>query len=352
MEKRTIQYLDTLRALATFGVIVIHVSTPALKMNFSKNADYFFIANLIDSMVRCIVPVFLMLTGATMLGRNYGSVSEFYRKRIQRVLVPFVFWMFLYWVYFWIKLPIKKQPHDFAGIVQWALNLLYEGGISKHFWYFYMILAVYFAIPYMARLVQRLNRSTLLVGLLVWAVICYLLRDIPVNMYSWKLTDLPGKLLGWTLHSGYIVLGYYVFTLAPFTRKHRLFALSVYGLTIVVCAVLTWYFSRKTGKLDLSIYGYIKPNTIVQSIAFFLMLKDMEFRNPILLFIQEKVCRHSYGIYLAHVMALSLFFDYGFYWKIGNPLWSVWFVSVCALVLCYLFVFLLHKLPYGKYVSG
>lgn len=352
MAKQTIQYLDTLRALATFGVIVIHVATPAMKMNFGKNADYFLIANIIDSAVRCIVPVFLMLTGATMLGRRYDSVSDFYQKRIQRVLVPFVFWMLLYWAYFWIKLPVKKQPHDLVGIVQWALNLLYEVGISKHFWYFYMILAVYFAIPYMARLVQMLNRRTLLIGLVVWAAVCFLLRDVPTNMYSWKLQDLPGKLLGWTLHSGYIVLGYYVFTLNAFRRSHRLAALSLYALTIMLCSGLTWYFSKNAGKLDLFMYGYIKPNTIVQSVAFFLMVKDLTFRNKILLYLQNKVCTHSYGIYLAHVMALSFFFDHGFYWKVGNPLWSVWFVSICALIVCYLFVFLLHKLPYGKCVSG
>ena len=39
MGKTNIQYFDTLRAWATLGVIIIHVATPALKMNFGKNDD-------------------------------------------------------------------------------------------------------------------------------------------------------------------------------------------------------------------------------------------------------------------------------------------------------------------------
>jgi len=63
-----IEWLDTLRALAMLGVIIIHISTPILKMSYAKNMGYWWIGDILDSAVRFSVPLFLLLSGATMLG--------------------------------------------------------------------------------------------------------------------------------------------------------------------------------------------------------------------------------------------------------------------------------------------
>lgn len=352
MGKPTIQYFDTLRAWATLGVIIIHVSTPALKMNFGKNDEFWWIANIIDSAVRGIVPLFLMLTGATMLGRQYNNIGDFYKKRLQRVFVPFLFWMVLYWVYFWIKLPVKKQPHELIPILEWAYKLLTNTGISKHFWYFYMILAVYLFVPYLARLVQKASRNQLIGFIVVWALFCYATRGISMNMYGWTVAAFPGKLLGWFVHAGYLVVGYYLATLPASSARFRWTSAGVFILSVVSCASFTWYFTRQSGKLDLSMYGYVKPNTILQAMALFLMIKDSQISNKVYLWVQNQVCTNSYGIYLAHVIALNVLFDNGYYWKIAYPAISIPLVSLTALLMCYVFVFLLRKVPGGQYVAG
>ena len=93
--KSVVQYLDSLRALATIGVILIHISSPLVNMTWSKNMPYWWVGNVADSLVRFAVPVFLMLSGATMLGKEY-SLTDFYKKRFLRVFLPFVFWLGMY----------------------------------------------------------------------------------------------------------------------------------------------------------------------------------------------------------------------------------------------------------------
>src|ERR1035437_1784180 len=125
---KKIQWLDTLRALAMFGVIIIHVSTPVVKMMYGKNMEYWWIGNIVDSAVRFSVPLFLMLSGATMLGKEYNLI-DFYKKRISRVLFPILFWMIAYWVYRWLSLNPKSQPHTYYSIIDWGINLFLKEGI-------------------------------------------------------------------------------------------------------------------------------------------------------------------------------------------------------------------------------
>ena len=86
MPNRTpkILYYDALRALATIAVIIIHVSSPLVNMAWSKNMPYWWFGNFFDSSVRFAVPIFIMLTGATLLGREF-KLSYYYKHRINRV---------------------------------------------------------------------------------------------------------------------------------------------------------------------------------------------------------------------------------------------------------------------------
>ena len=70
---------------------------------------YWWVGNVADSLVRFAVPVFLMLSGATMLGKEY-SLTDFYKKRFLRVFLPFVFWLGMYWIYRWAMLKPASRP--------------------------------------------------------------------------------------------------------------------------------------------------------------------------------------------------------------------------------------------------
>ena len=84
--ENNIEWLDSLRALAIIGVIMIHISSPVVKMSYGGNMIYWWIGNIINSSIRFAVPVFLMISGATMLNREY-KLGEFYKKRIEECLL-------------------------------------------------------------------------------------------------------------------------------------------------------------------------------------------------------------------------------------------------------------------------
>lgn len=90
-----IVWMNNLRALATFSVIVLHVTFPILYNYGTININDWQVGNFFDSLVRFCVPVFLMLTGALLLGKPI-EIASFFKKRFVRVLFPFLFWSSIY----------------------------------------------------------------------------------------------------------------------------------------------------------------------------------------------------------------------------------------------------------------
>jgi surface polysaccharide O-acyltransferase-like enzyme len=349
-ERNNIEGLDSLRAIATIGVIVIHTATPVVKMSFGDNPFYWWVGNLYDGCVRFSVPMFLMLSGATLLHKEY-RLSDYFRRRFTRVLLPFLFWMVVYWIFRWSVLPAKEQPHDFLPVVQWAGQLFANEGISKHFWYVYMILFLYLFIPFMGKCLRKLNNKYLLVIVLCWAIALLLLRNIPLNFYRWD-GNWDTRLLAYLEMAGYLVMGFYLQRMSLDKTWIKLVAAVVFLLTIGVVSGFTWWLSKWPKTLDISLYGNLTINTILQTASLFILLKDSRCSSRIVLWIQQRISNYSYGIYLAHIMILGICFNHGIFWTMGNPLWTLPLMILLLLIISSVIVLLLRKLPYGRYISG
>jgi len=173
-----------------------------------------------------------------------------------------------------------------------------------------------------------------------------------MNLYGWTADAWSSKLAGWALHSGYLVLGYYLSQLPIFHKTERLYAMLVFITSIASCAVLTYLFSRQAHKQDLSMYGYLKLNTIIQSVSIFLMQKDKTVNNKITLWLQKEISDFSYGIYLVHIIIIGVLYNLKFYKTFPNPLVSIPLIFSITLLASYIIILMLRKIPGGKYISG
>ncbi len=343
-----IQYLDTLRAFATIAVIIIHVSSPVLNMAYLKQMDSWWIGNIFSSISRFAVPMFLMLSGATLLNKTY-SLSEFYKKRLLRVFVPLLFWMPVYWVFRWVMLSPKIQPNTLDGIIRWAVDLFLNEGISKHLWYVYMILFLYIFIPFISKAVQKASNRILLVFLLCWVVLCILTYNLNLSFYKWT-GDYQYKLLGYIEYSGFLILGYFLSKINFKGNKYTF--LFVYVLTIVISALIAYFSSKHDQRLNLRIYSYFSLNTIVQAVAVFMFIKEIAIKHKISDKLITTISTYSYGIYLVHIIVIGVLFRNGIYWSFANPLISLPLLTAFVLTISWLIIFLIRKIPGGKYVAG
>lgn len=98
METKRIVFLDYLRAIACFMVILVHVCEAFYfnldGISFSSNADRWWIS-FIDSSLRPCVPLFIMAS-AYLLVPLKDSTPVFFKRRFTRVCIPFIVWGLLY----------------------------------------------------------------------------------------------------------------------------------------------------------------------------------------------------------------------------------------------------------------
>ncbi|HEY6915349.1 MAG TPA: hypothetical protein VI413_11785, partial [Paludibacter sp.] len=98
--------------------------------------------------------------------------------------------------------------------------------------------------------------------------------------------------------------------------------------------------------------SYLSINTIIQSIALFVWIKDISSRSKYSSLIQSNISSYSYGIYLVHIMAIGILFQNGIYWNFAHPLLSLPLLTIGVLICSFLIIFVLRKIPFGKYIAG
>lgn len=345
-----IQYLDSLRTMATVGVILIHITSPLMNMTWNRNMPYWLMGDFATSLVRFAVPVFLLLSGATLLGKDY-SLKDFYLRRFSRVVIPFLFWLPVYWIFRWTTLKPQQQPHDFQSIMDWAVELFLHEGVSKHFWYVYMIIFIYLAIPFIRKTIRQLSINHLIIISFIWIIFAYFIKNTPMNAYGWNGNFLH-KFTGYFTYSGYLILGYTLTKIDTSKYHIRNWSAFVFVATWMIAALGSYFLSMNGQKQNLILHGYLHPNTIFQAVSLFLLLKDIHIQNPFILKIQNTISQYSYGVYLVHIIVLGILWNNRIYWNITHPLLSLPLLTIVTLLTSWCIIYLLRKIPGGKHISG
>lgn len=148
-QKTKIAYLELLRIIASFFVIVNHTNsgvflakTPGSGTWWASVA-YFFAC-------KTAVPVFLMITGALMLGRV--EENQKHVKRFVRILLDLVIFSVIYSVYY----------HHVAGTPTTLIEILkrmYQINITNSFWYLYLYLGMIVMLPLLQRMSVKIGRN-------------------------------------------------------------------------------------------------------------------------------------------------------------------------------------------------
>lgn len=109
------------------------------------------------------VPLFVMISGALLLGRD-ESLSLFFRKRTGRILLPWVFWIGVYVIID----GVLHQKHP--GSLSLWLQYLYEMFFSR-FWFLPMIFGLYLLTPILKILISGAKKYQLIYALILWYVV-------------------------------------------------------------------------------------------------------------------------------------------------------------------------------------
>jgi len=326
--------LSFLRILATFSVIIIHVSAP-LVVRFGEISFFDWnVANFFDSISRYSVPMFFMISGSLLLSKDYGIVG-FLKKRLGKIVPPFLFWSLIYSLFNRYVL-----NNELLVITKVVKDIFY--GSEYHLWFIYALIGVYLITPILRKWIKSASQKEILYVLVIW--ILTLIIGIPgMRIYFPKidLSYFSGFL-------GYFVLGYY---LKQFGTKEKFIPVLSILLGVIITISATYIFTIKNGKFYEYFYEYLSLNALFVASGIFLLFNKMTNSNERINSIVFKLNQSCFGIYLIHPLVLKLFALISFDVYILSPIISILIVSLTCFLFCFFIISCFKKLKYGYLIS-
>jgi surface polysaccharide O-acyltransferase-like enzyme len=336
-------------------VIGIHASGSVAQGDTTYDTWYWWSANLYDSLCRPAVPLFIMLSGFLLLGKDY-PLGDFLKRRFSRVLVPALFWMIVFSIY-------NYFAHNDPATVQIALKYIVERNVHYHLWFIYLIIGLYLLYPIIRPWVRTAREQDYWYFFAVCAFGTWGLKilatffDLHVGLYFELFTN----------HAGTFVLGYYLGQKMPsdvppganplitpwrLTRKQLIW---IAASLIVVCtgvtAVGSWWFSITNGnKFFLYFYDYLTPNVGIATIGWFI-LAQLTFQRSNLLEVEKEFATASFGIYFVHVLVLDWWSRAGYWSYKYHPAVCIPAIVCLVTMVSFLAIVLIRGLPGGKKVT-
>ena len=335
-------WADNLRAIATIAVVVVHVSGSILYEYGNINDSIWWAGNIADGISRFCVPIFLMLTGALLLSRKI-ELTTFLKKRLSRIFLPFVFWSIIYIVY---NLAFSPPSGEILSIKETALYIFHKmkSGASFHFWYIYMILGIYLFIPIINKWIIHSSKKEILYYLIIWLITVF------VSFPFIKLYFPNIDLLYFSGYLGYPVLGYFLSKINFNRIKLIASLLFILGSTITIIG--TYILTKYNGEFNKVFYSYLSINVISAASGLFLLIKHSKIKATRINTVVKLISKYSYGIYLSHILIIKVLSKFGVTGYSNYPILSIFITTFSSILLSLFIVYLINKIPYGKYISG
>jgi surface polysaccharide O-acyltransferase-like enzyme len=343
-------WIDNVRVIATIAVIMVHVATPAVFTKYSPNSSgnsVWWIGNMYDSLCRFCVPVFVMLTGSLLLPQTI-SLSNFLKKRLNRILLPFLFWSLIY-LFFNLALKFRDEGTQVAiqHIGPWLLSQLTQG-TAPHLWYVYMIIGLYLFIPVIQPWVSKASNIAILFFLAVWFI------TLLFHQQTWLNANSPLDLRYFTGYAGYLVFGYFISERLVISKAILYSAILLFVTGVALTLAGTYIYTHDQGTFSHAFYEYLTFNVLFAAIGIFIIIKNKQTtsNSDALSKVRTIVSRYGYGIYLSHLLVISVLSHFKIDYSLIAPLIGIPLTTLICLLISALMVYIINKLPYGKYISG
>lgn len=337
-----IVYLDILNIIACIAVVCMHVNGTAVN-TFARSGNWLF-SLFVDCVCYFAVPVFFMITGATLIDyRKRYDTKVFVKKRVNRTMIPFLFWSVV--AILWCILALRVMSwSDISNPIK-LINVIFNVRAFNIYYFFIDIFAVYLCIPFLSLVPEdkRIGKKGAFTYLIIYGFLSISLLPVLCGQIGidWN-PNLQSPVTGGYII--YVLLGYCI-SKTDFSRRQRfgIYLLGVAGLLIHFG--MTAILSLRYGAMNFTFRGYTNFPTVLYAIAIFVAIKY--YRSVGSEKLQKGIgflSGASFGVYLLHKYPIYVLCyllpinEFSVIWRVLGTL-TVYVISVIA-VKC------LQKIPF------
>ena len=305
--------------------------------------------------VRPCVPLFVMLTGVLTLPVKM-PMEQFYKRRIPRVLFPFLIWSVIYYLTPWLTGLLGMDKSVVHALFCWAESdsqALADGlahvaripytfsFIACHMWYIYMLIGLYLYIPIFSAWVERATKRQKEIVLALWGLSTLLpyfnefVSRYAFGTCEWNAFGLFHYFAGF---SGYLLMGHYIQHHVKWNLRTTLLVsipLFVAGFVITYSGFnyIMSLPSPTPEQVEL-FWTYNTPNVAMMSIALFLLASRVRIaEGSRVASLLANLTSCGFGMYMVHYYFVRLGYEAGIWLHIPAPLripFSALVILICS----------------------
>lgn len=306
MKSQRLVYPDILRILASFLVVLIHVTTVGIS-DYEIGSSTWCVSLVLNSVCHWAVPVFFMISGMFFLDPEREMPPQKLLKHILKIIICIAVWGFLYSL-----LDQYVYGHISAKSILIAVYGIITGNTGYHLWFLYTLLALYLATPTLRILTAHATKRQLEYALVVWFLLGICVSQVNELAECMLAVEeiLPYESPAVAGFAGFYLLGYY---LKKYTVPEKFIpALYILGLLCMIAMpianlVLSEMMSMKKIPAITSQLGIASCIVAVSVFVLVSRLQTEKYSQKIKGSIQWLSDR-TFGIYITHVFFVSLVF--------------------------------------------
>ncbi|PBJ95982.1 hypothetical protein CMV24_09135 [Pseudomonas plecoglossicida] len=335
---------DACRVIAIIGVILIHTAAPMFYSYRSIGLGDFLIANGLDAVARVSVPLFIMLSGALLLGRDVDDRYLSTIRRVTKVALPLLFWSLVY--YSWVTYWGGGKFSIVSGVEQ-----AFQGPVMYHLWFVYMIIGLYVILPILQVISVKMLKSDSfsIYVLLVW----FLVNSVTIYYPVVLVNNLV--LLGFFKWAGYFLLGFYIHRSERCRAIGVWFSAIVFILASLATFFISWWLNSRSPVPSETAFEYLSPNVLIASVAAFNMIMKVKisdhWRSPL-----AYLSGLTFPVYFMHLLVIELIkggmFGFTVSFQSMSALPSILLLAILTVVLSFLLSAMARFIPFANRVVG
>jgi surface polysaccharide O-acyltransferase-like enzyme len=329
-DENRLYWIDAIRSFACLCVVLVHsIPKVALKDDVVAPLHYLIVAGA--------SVLFFMISGALVFYKPKPFVP-FIKRRLSKIVLPMMFWTVLVLI-----IECLRHDMDWSALPR-ALMLMPFTPQYGTYWFIYVIFGIYLLTPMVATWLEKCSRTDVLILLIVGCIAMTVpyLRIIDKD-FSKALYSETGSLYYFVGYLWICLMGYYIRRYVNIP-KFRWWHVLVLLLVLAMPSLL-----RLIGEPYALIQKRTTINVVLLCACYFIIIKHIKLsdymKKVVYIFAQ-----HSFGIYLVHnlvndFLLKPLLSGYDLHYGISIPL-----VFVLNLIISYVIVHLISKLPFSDYL--
>lgn len=307
MSPRRLLYIDALTVLACFSVVMLHTNSAVF--SYRQGQTWHWINVPIEFVFLWAVPVFLMISGATIIGYNKKyDLKTYATHRIKRAVIPFLFWNAFGLVVDIFVFHTVEQGLGARSYLQMLISI--SSPTLNILWFFMPLFAFYLCAPALSSIPEEKRIRIFTYLILISFITIFLLPNICTVFGLTYNSEIENPMA-----SGFLIyplLGYVLSRISiPRKIEIGIHAAGFLGLIAMVCG--TWLKSSQANSLILFLSDAQSTAVLFMSTSIFLLAKRINRRIetiPSATWLLSRIPPLCLGIYFTHRFFLVIITHY------------------------------------------